>query len=149
MVRGNVATHSMARSKRRERICTITMVGTSNASTSSTVTTHSANEVPRPFHNVPRSAPKALPSPVKMAIHGARLHLPDSGCRMVKRNMETNGTNRNNNVTVRMMVLITRCLAIRAARNCGGILPSRRSCNVRDLIGAFTANVRPSFPRHD
>ena len=152
MVSGSVATHSMMRSSRRERMWTITMVGTSNASMIATVTTHSASEVPRPLHNVVRSAPSALPSPVKMAIHGSRLHLPDNGCRMVNRNMDTSGTNRNSSVTPRITVLMMRCLATRAARSCGGICFACGDAVFCDcvVIGvAFTAIVRPSFPRRD
>ena len=153
MVSGSVATHSMARSSLRERMCTITMVGTSSTSMISTVTTHSASEAPRPLHRVLRSAPSALPSPVKMAIHGSKLHFPDNGCRMVNRNMDTSGTNRNSSVTVRMMVLTMRCLPSLAARSCGGMVcDSCMFCFSCDFALtfcalAFTAIVLPSFPR--
>ena len=103
-------------------MCTITMVGTMSSSMMTTVTTHNPMDNPRPLHNVDKSAPSALPSPVKIAIHGSKLHLPESGCRMVNTNIDTSGTNRNSSVNVRMIALITRCLRTRAARSCGGIV---------------------------
>ena len=79
MVSGSVATHSIARSKTLERICTMTMVGTNSTSMITTVTALRASEVPMPCHSTVRSAPSDSPLPVKIAIHGAADQRPDSG----------------------------------------------------------------------
>jgi len=79
MVSGKVATHSIARSRALERMCTITMVGTSSNSMITTVTALSASDVPTPCHSTVRSAPNDSPLPVKIAIQGAADQRPESG----------------------------------------------------------------------
>ena len=74
-----------------------------------TVATHKPSDIPSPDHRVERSAPSALPSAVKIAFHGSRLHRPDKGCRRVKISMDSGGMPRNSDVTVRMTVLMMRC----------------------------------------
>ncbi len=44
-----------------------------------TVTALRASEVTMPCHSTVRSAPNDSPLPVKIAIHGAADHRPDSG----------------------------------------------------------------------
>ena len=111
-----------------------------------TVTALNDSEMPTPCHSTLRSAPNDSPLPVKIAVHGAADQRPDNGCRSVKMNMASSGTNRNDRVANRITNLMMLCLRTRAARSCGGLTPVPTVSTVR-MVREVIANVRPSFPR--